>query len=96
MLENAVEVLEGMGAAQLSHLRTASNAGTGARGTQATGEVRRRGIGIAVVRAIVAKHGGRIDAMSAPGAGTTVMLTLPLAQACQELQETVTTAQQIP
>lgn len=36
------------------------------------------GLGLSVCHAIVARHGGRIDVRSAPGAGTTVTVELPL------------------
>jgi signal transduction histidine kinase len=36
------------------------------------------GLGFSVVRAVLQQHGGRIEAESAPGAGTTFWLTLPL------------------
>ncbi len=43
-----------------------------------------RGLGLAVVRAIVARHGGNIDIESAPGRGTTVRVRLPAATDPQE------------
>jgi signal transduction histidine kinase len=36
------------------------------------------GLGLAIARNLVLAHGGEIDAESAPGAGTTVRITLPL------------------
>ena len=36
------------------------------------------GLGFSVVRAVVQQHGGRIEAQSAPGVGTTFWLSLPL------------------
>ncbi|WP_240531452.1 sensor histidine kinase [Variovorax boronicumulans] len=36
------------------------------------------GLGFSVVRAVVQKHNGTLGADSAPGAGTTVWLRLPL------------------
>ncbi len=83
---------EGMNAGQLNHVRSATGAGSGAQDAQRAGEVRRRGIGIAVVHAIIARHGGLIDATSAPGAGTTVLLSLPLSRACAESQDALLTA----
>jgi signal transduction histidine kinase len=37
------------------------------------------GLGLAVARAVVERHAGRIDCLSAAGQGTTITLTLPLA-----------------
>jgi signal transduction histidine kinase len=37
------------------------------------------GLGLAIVRQTVLAHGGRVDATSAPGRGTTITLTLPTA-----------------
>ena len=39
------------------------------------------GLGLALVRAVVERHGGRVDHASAPGEGTMVTLALPLATA---------------
>ncbi len=39
---------------------------------------RRMGLGFSVVRAVVQRHGGAIDGASAPGAGTTFWLLLPM------------------
>ena len=36
------------------------------------------GLGLSVVRAFVAMHGGTVDAASTPGQGTTITITLPL------------------
>jgi two-component system, OmpR family, phosphate regulon sensor histidine kinase PhoR len=37
------------------------------------------GLGLTVVKAIVEGHGGEIGVLSAPGAGTTMRVALPLA-----------------
>jgi two-component system sensor histidine kinase BaeS len=37
------------------------------------------GLGLSIVKAIVERHGGTIDARSAPGGGTTIELQLPAA-----------------
>lgn len=38
------------------------------------------GIGMAIVHAVIARHGGWLDVMSAPGEGTTFLIGLPLAE----------------
>ena len=35
------------------------------------------GLGLSIVKAIVARHGGRVSASSVPGRGTTIQLDLP-------------------
>jgi two-component system, OmpR family, phosphate regulon sensor histidine kinase PhoR len=49
--------------------------------TARRGAVQGTGLGLAVVKHIVDRHGGAIVVESAPGAGTTVRVTLPLAPA---------------
>lgn len=51
-----------------------------ARGTGFGAKPEGSGLGMAIVRQIVGLHGGRIDVRSAPGAGTSVTLTLPCCQ----------------
>ncbi|RMD89159.1 MAG: hypothetical protein D6807_04290 [Alphaproteobacteria bacterium] len=46
------------------------------------------GLGLAIVKHVVARHGGRLEIDSAPGAGTTVRVTLPLADAGEAMQGT--------
>jgi signal transduction histidine kinase len=38
------------------------------------------GLGLAIARALIEVHGGRIDAESAPGHGTTITFCLPAAR----------------
>jgi len=76
---------EGMEAAQLKRLlqqddegpRQHAHAGQAAPALATSTSARARGIGLSVVHAVVAKHGGWIDAWSAPGEGTTIVLGLP-------------------
>ncbi|MDR1188086.1 MAG: sensor histidine kinase [Bifidobacteriaceae bacterium] len=45
-----------------------------------SGGPRGAGVGLAISKMVVEQHGGRIDAASSPGAGTTVRLVLPALQ----------------
>ena len=45
-----------------------------------TTKVKGTGLGLAIARQIVAEHGGRIDAESTPGRGTSVRIHLPEAR----------------
>jgi signal transduction histidine kinase len=38
------------------------------------------GLGLSLVKAVVERHGGRVDLDSSPGKGTTVAVTLPVVQ----------------
>jgi signal transduction histidine kinase len=42
-----------------------------------SGDARGAGVGLSISKMVVEQHGGRIDAASSPGAGTTVRLVLP-------------------
>jgi len=77
---------EGMDAAQLQHLLRQDDEALHKHGHAGPGaapelvviaSARARRIGLSVVHAVVAKHGGWIDAWSAPGEGTTIVLGLP-------------------
>jgi signal transduction histidine kinase len=43
------------------------------------------GLGLAIVRRIVTDHGGRVSVQSAPGAGTEVVVALPVTAARLQL-----------
>jgi signal transduction histidine kinase len=68
---------EGIAAEHLPHIfdrfyKTASAKGIASRGS---------GLGLSIVKAVVARHGGRVSAESAVGRGTTIRLELPAADA---------------
>ncbi|RSZ42287.1 MULTISPECIES: CHASE2 domain-containing protein [unclassified Variovorax] len=65
----------GQRAAVVREDRAASQPAAGS--APAVRAARGMGLGFSVVRAVVRRHGGRIEAQSAPGAGTTFRLTLP-------------------
>jgi PAS domain S-box-containing protein len=44
------------------------------------------GLGLAMVYGILQRHGGEVEVLSAPGAGTTVRLTLPLSPAAADAE----------
>lgn len=49
---------------------------------------RGNGLGLSICKAIVAAHGGRIEAQSRPGAGTVFIITLPLVKEPGDIVET--------
>jgi two-component system, OmpR family, sensor histidine kinase MprB len=53
------------------------------RGAEARGRPG-SGLGLAIVRQVVAQHGGRVSAERAPGAGTLMRVTLPVAEPLEE------------
>ena len=69
---------EGMSATKLTQLMTNSNANVGSAIEYIPQAARNRGLGFSVVRAVISRHNGSIDAFSAPQEGTTFLITLPL------------------
>lgn len=67
---------EGIAAEDLPHVTEPFFQGRGARGGH--------GLGLAIVRAVAERHGGRLDIRSAPENGTTVELTLPAGAAKEQ------------
>lgn len=65
----------GMTADQAAHAFERFYRAEGARASSGGGA----GLGLAIVTAIVAAHGGRADLSTTPGEGTTIRVTLPLA-----------------
>lgn len=68
---------EGIAAEHLPHIfdrfyKTASAKGMASRGS---------GLGLSIVKAVVERHGGRVSATSTVGAGTTIRIELPIADA---------------
>lgn len=70
---------EGMTPQRLAEL-LGSQRGGGGHEADAGSPARRRGIGFAVAQAVVRRHGGWLDAHSAPGQGSTFLLGLPAIQ----------------
>lgn len=66
---------EGIAAEHLSHIFERFYRADGARGRSSGGT----GLGLAIARAIVLAHGGEISVSSAPGRGSTFLVTLPRA-----------------
>ena len=64
----------GIGAADLPHIFEAFYRGAEAQSRQIQGN----GLGLSIVKGIVEAHGGRISVQSAPGAGSTFVVHLPV------------------
>ena len=72
---------EGMTSQQMKSLLQPTEPGllaTHAGVPASPGTARSHGIGLAIVRAVVERHGGLLQGFSAPGVGTTFVLDLPL------------------
>jgi signal transduction histidine kinase/CHASE2 domain-containing sensor protein len=70
---------EGMDAIRLAQLKAYPRPRPALDEPHASDVVQRRGLGLSMVHAVVDRHDGWIDAHSAPGAGTTLLIGLPLA-----------------
>jgi CHASE2 domain-containing sensor protein/nitrogen-specific signal transduction histidine kinase len=69
---------EGMEAGRLAQLKAYPRPQPTLDGRHGGDVVQRRGLGLSMVHAVVDRHDGWIDAHSAPGAGTTLWIGLPL------------------
>ncbi|WP_211441253.1 CHASE2 domain-containing protein [Collimonas humicola] len=69
---------EGISASRLAQLMSSSNPSREAAREDTQLPARSRGLGLSVVHAVVKRHQGWFDAHSAPGAGATFLIGLPL------------------